>query len=536
VETAPPDQITPSLPRAGALMTAGTIVSRLTGVVRLAVLAATLGVVETRFTDTYNLANTAPNILYELVLGGVIASVFVPVFVELLENNDRDKAWRSISAIFNVSLLVLTGLAIIGVVAAPLLANFYASRLVGDELARQQDVLVFLMRLFIPQVVLYGIYFMGSGVLNAHRKFVLPMFTPILNNLVLIAVLILFSKWHDLVTLDSVTTSQLLLLGLGTTASVAPMGLLLLPVFLRLGKYTFTLRIEPELRRRIFQLSVFVFGFVASNQVAYLVMQWLANEQQGGYTAFLMANAFFLLPIGLFVWTISTAVLPRLTREALAESWESFGKTLSSASNAVNFLMIPSAVVLFVLAEPLVNVLLRHGVVTGRSTDLIADVLRFLVLGLVQFSLFQIYIRAFYALQDAKTPFLVNVVVVVLNMAVNLPMFAWLGVEGLAAGQGLAYSAGLVIQLRLLRERIGHLGLYSMLVSGSRLVVASAAMAAVLYVSLQLVRDLTSSGAVSDLVQVVVPLALGAATYLGAAILLRVEEIDYLKRAVFRPR
>ena len=362
------------------------------------------------------------------------------------------------------------------------------------------------------------------------------MFTPILNNLVLIAVLILFSKWHDLVTLDSVTTSQLLLLGLGTTASVAPMGLLLLPVFLRLGKYTFTLRIEPELRRRIFQLSVFVFGFVASNQVAYLVMQWLANEQQGGYTAFLMANAFFLLPIGLFVWTISTAVLPRLTREALAESWESFGKTLSSASNAVNFLMIPSAVVLFVLAEPLVNVLLRHGVVTGRSTDLIADVLRFLVLGLVQFSLFQIYIRAFYALQDAKTPFLVNVVVVVLNMAVNLPMFAWLGVEGLAAGQGLAYSAGLVIQLRLLRERIGHLGLYSMLVSGSRLVVASAAMAAVLYVSLQLVRDLTSSGAVSDLVQVVVPLALGAATYLGAAILLRVEEIDYLKRAVFRPR
>ena len=161
METAPPDQITPSLPRAGVLMTAGTIISRITGVIRLAVLAATLGVVETRFTDTYNLANTAPNILYELVLGGVIASVFVPVFVELLENNDRDEAWRSISAIFNISLLVLAALAIIGVIAAPLLANFYASRLAGEELARQHDVLVFLMRLFIPQVVLYGIYFLS---------------------------------------------------------------------------------------------------------------------------------------------------------------------------------------------------------------------------------------------------------------------------------------------------------------------------------------------------------------------------------------
>jgi len=167
---------------------------------------------------------------------------------------------------------------------------------------------------------------------------------------------------------------------------------------------------------------------------------------------------------------------------------------------------------------------------------LIADVLRFLVLGLVQFSLFQIYIRAFYALQDAKTPFLVNAVVVVLNMGVNLPMFAWLGVEGLAAGQGLAYSAGLIIQFRLLRRRVGHLAVRPMLVSGLRLGVAAAAMAATLYVSLQIARDLTSSGALGDLVQVVIPLTLGAATYLGAAVLLRVEEIDYLKRAVLRPR
>lgn len=534
--TPPLEDTGASLSRSGALMTVGTVISRVTGVIRLAVLAATLGVVETRFTDTYNLANTAPNILYELVLGGVIASVFVPVFVELLEQDDHDEAWRSISAIFNVSLLVLAGLAIIGVLFAPLFASFYASRLVGDDLAHQHDVLVFLMRLFIPQVVLYGIYFMGSGVLNAHRKFALPMYTPILNNLVLIAVLILFSRWYGFVTLEGVTTPELLLLGLGTTASVAPMGLLLLPTFLRLGKYSFTLRIEPELRRRIVQLSIFVVGFVASNQVAYLVMQWLANEQQGGYTAFLMANAFFLLPIGLFVWSITTAVLPRLTREALAESWESFGKTLSSASSALNFLMIPSAVAFFVLAEPLVNTLLHHGVVTARSTDLVVDVLRFLVLGLVQFSLFQVYIRAFYALQDAKTPFLVNVVVVVLNMAVNLPMFAWLGVEGLAAGQGIAYSAGLVLQLRLLHRRVGHVALRSMLVSGVRVAVASAAMGAVLFVTLQWMRASTPPGTIGDLVRLAVPVAFGGATYLAAAVLMRVEEIDYLKRALLRPR
>lgn len=513
-------------------MTVGTVISRVTGVVRLAVLAATLGVAETRFTDTYNLANTAPNILYELVLGGVVASVFVPVFVELIERRDKEEAWRAISGIFNVSLLVLTALSLLGVIAAPLLARFYASRLEGADLARQQEVLTYLLRIFIPQVILYGIYFMASAVLNAHKRFVLPMFTPILNNIVLIAILVAFQQLYGLVTLQNATSSQLLLIGLGTTASVAPMGLLLLPQFRKLGGYRLTFHIEPELRRKVLDLSVFVIGFVAANQLTYLVVQWLANGSQGGYTAFISANTFFLLPIGLFVWSITTALLPRLTRAALDKAWEPFNNTLAMGTRAIMFLMVPSTVLFIVLAEPMVESLLQHGVVTGRSTELVAGVLTFLVLGLVQFSLFQLYVRAFYAMQDARTPFYVNCAVVAVNTMINLPMYAWMGVRGLAAGQAIAYSVGIVLQARLLRTRTGGMQIRPLLRGAGRTLIASAGMAAVLWGSLEILEKL--SPGTPALVRLLIPTVLGGAAFLGFALLLKIEEVTVVKDLVRR--
>ena len=521
-----------SLARSTAFMTVGTVISRVTGVVRLAVLAATLGVAETRFTDTYNLANTAPNILYELVLGGVVASVFVPVFVELIERRDKEEAWRAISGIFNVSLLVLTALSLLGVIAAPLLARFYASRLEGADLARQQEVLTYLLRIFIPQVILYGIYFMASAVLNAHKRFVLPMFTPILNNIVLIAILVAFQQLYGLVTLQNATSSQLLLIGLGTTASVAPMGLLLLPQFRKLGGYRLTFHIEPELRRKVLDLSVFVIGFVAANQLTYLVVQWLANGSQGGYTAFISANTFFLLPIGLFVWSITTALLPRLTRAALDKAWEPFNNTLAMGTRAIMFLMVPSTVLFIVLAEPMVESLLQHGVVTGRSTELVAGVLTFLVLGLVQFSLFQLYVRAFYAMQDARTPFYVNCAVVAVNTMINLPMYAWMGVRGLAAGQAIAYSVGIVLQARLLRTRTGGMQIRPLLRGAGRTLIASAGMAAVLWGSLEILEKL--SPGTPALVRLLIPTVLGGAAFLGFALLLKIEEVTVVKDLVRR--
>ncbi|MDQ4064539.1 MAG: murein biosynthesis integral membrane protein MurJ, partial [Actinomycetota bacterium] len=181
-----------SLARATAVMSLGTVLSRVTGLARLAAIVAALGVAESRLPDAYNLANTAPNIIYELVLGGVLTSVFVPVFVELLEKEGRERAWEVASAVINLSLVVLVGVTALAVLASPLIARFYTLTVEGAEAAAQREVLTFLLRLLLPQIVFYGLAAITAGLLNAHKRFGAPMYTPILNNLAVIIVFVSF--------------------------------------------------------------------------------------------------------------------------------------------------------------------------------------------------------------------------------------------------------------------------------------------------------------------------------------------------------
>ena len=516
----------PRLGRATALMTLGTVLSRVTGVARLGLLAWTIGVAETRLTDTYNLANSAPNVLYELVLGGVITAVFVPIFVEVVDGR-RDGA-RDVSAIVNVCLVGLTVLALLGILAAPLIARFYSTSLSGAEAEAQQRAITTLLWFFLPQIPLYGLYFLGSAFMNVRKKFVLPMFTPILNNLVLIGVLIAFATLYEKVDLQSVTTAQLALLGLGTTASVAPMGLLLLPSLRRLG-YRWEWRFDRELWRRVARLSGYAVGFVAANQIGFLAVQKIANESQGAFTAYTAAFTFFLLPVGLFVWSITTALAPSLSRTALQPRREGMADVVSLALRSTLFLVVPCAAGFLVLARPIVEVMLRHGVVTEISTDLVVGILSFLVLGLVQFSLFQVLMRASYAMQDARSPFLVNSVVVAVNVALNVAMFEWIGPEGLAAGHAVAYTVAVALQGRVVARELPDLDLRRIGASVAKIAAAAGGMAAVVAGGYRLVGD--TSG-IAEIAWVGVLTGVGAAAYLWFASLLRVEEMQFVRSLV----
>ena len=510
-------------------MTAGTIVSRLTGVLRLAAMVAALGIAESRLTDTYNLANTAPNILYELVLGGVVTSVFVPVFVELLEKEERDEAWRVIGAVITVSLLALTALALLAVLAAPLIAGFYSGRLEGGDQAIQRDAITFLLRLFLPQVVLYGVYFLIAGVINANKRFGPPMWTPIVNNLVLIAVFLFFHEVYGEVTLATVTDTQLLIIGLGTTASVAPMGLLLIPYLRRIGRFRPNLGIGHPAVRKLARLAPYVIGFVVANQAGYVVIQWLANEQQGAYSAYISGFTFFLMPVGLFVWSITTALVPVMSEHATNQRWDALRGQLSTGVRATAFLMVPTALVFMVLAPLLVRVLLEHGVATASSTQLVVEVLRFFVLGLVQFSVFQVFVRTLYALQDSKTPFWVNCAVVLCNVALAVPLFEAWGVGGIALAQAIANTVGMIALGVLISRRLGGIELARIVSSVARISIAATAMAVVLFGGTELFDAVT--GDPSFVVQgagIAVLVAAAGAVYLAAAKLVGVPELSYV--------
>jgi putative peptidoglycan lipid II flippase len=489
-------------------MTVGTVLSRVTGLLRIAAIAAALGT--TLVADTYNIGNTAPNIIYELVLGGVLTSVFVPVFVELLEKEGREKAWEVASGIINLALLILTVITAIGIAAAPLIAKLYAARLQGPEAELQRQVLTTLLRLFIPQIIFYGLTAITAGLLNAHKRFGPPMYTPILNNIAVIAIFIAFHEAYGNVSL-----------------AIAQ-----IPFLRGLGRYRLTFSASHPALRKLVRLSVFVVGYVVANQIGYFVVQILANGH--GYSAYMYAFTFFMLPHGLFAVSIITALLPGMSAHAVNEQWDEFRSQLSTGVRATMMLLLPAAVGYLVLAGPIIS-LLQRGLFDAESTELVAGVLRFFVIGLVPFAIFQLFLRAFYAMQNTKTPFLINCAAVAVNTAVNIPMFAWLGVKGLAAGHALAYTFGVVLQGRRLSTQIGGLDGKRILRSGVKIALASAGMGLAVWAAVEVAQRLVGDGGFGGQALVVaIGVMTGAVTYLLLAALLKVEELGFVRGILSR--
>lgn len=511
-------------------MTGGTVLSRVTGLARLAAVTAALGVVETRLADTYNFGNTAPNIIYEFLLGGILTSVFVPVFVELLEKEGRDSAWEVGSAIINLSLLFLGVMTVLGIFAAPMLARFYEVDVPG-----QQRALTFLLRLFIPQIMFYALAAITAGLLNAHKRFGPPMYTPILNNLTVIAIFLYFASTYGEIDLASVTTGQLILIGAGTTLGVAVMALGQLPFLRGLGHYRLTFSVSHPSVRKLAGLSVFVVGYVMANQVGYLIVQRLARGEKGAYTAYVAAFTLFQLPYGLFAVSVITALLPNMSELAVHQRWDDFRARLSDGLRATLFLILPAAVGYVVLGAPIVRLLLQNGITTSQSTELVASVLRFFVLGLVPFSLFQLLLRAFYATQDTRTPFMVNCAAVGINIAANIVLFGMLGVQGLAVGHAIGYSFGVIIQGLILSRRIGGLEMARFGVTGAKIATASAGMGVAVWAAYSAAESIVATDTLTGQASAVLaPVLVGVVAYGLLAYLLRIEELEAVRSLLRR--
>jgi len=531
----------PSLARSTALMATGTLLSRVTGLLRVTVLVGTLGVGESRLADVYNVANTTPNIIYELVLGGILSSIFVPVFVEVRSTRGQRQAWHVARATMTIALAGLGLLAAVTMVAAPWIIRLYVHSGSPAERAQAVEVGGQLLAMFMPQIVFYGVGSVMTGLLNAHRRFGVPMFAPILNNLVVIAVGLSF---HALVgqqvpQVGEVTLGQELLLGLGTTAGVAAMTLVQWPFLRRIGfRFHFVWNWRDRAIRKMATLSAFTVGYVITNQLGYLLVPILAYGVQGGYTAYTTAFIFFQLPHGVFAVSVMTALLPQLSEQAVAQDWAAFRATVSRGIRLTAAVLLPAALGYLALAGPIVRLLLEHGVVTEASTSLLVPVLRVFVLGLVPFSTFQLVLRAFYALQDTRTTFRVNLVSVGVNVVVDLLLFNLLPqrwkIAGLAFGHVTSYSVGSALLLYLLSRRIGGLGGRRILAAVGRMLAAGLVMLGATLLAGRAVAAVVDPGLVRDLATVTAGIAAGVGTYLVAARLLRVEELALLLDVVRR--
>jgi putative peptidoglycan lipid II flippase len=526
--------------RSTAIMSAGTAFSRLTGFLRIAAMAFALGVAETRLADAYNVANNIPNIVYELVLGGVLSSVFVPVFVQQLLTPDEDDPWHVTRAVMTVTLVVLGVVMVVGIVAAPWIVRLYTFRVSGAAREASQQLSSFFLRFFMPQIVLYGLGAVATGVLNAHRRFAVPMFAPILNNLVVIASFLAFAflPGADVPSPGTITTAQKLVLALGATGGVAAMTFALWPTLRRLGfRWRWTFDLSHPAVRRLVRLSGWVAGYVIVNQLGLLVVIVLAGGVQGGYTAYQAAFIFFQLPHAIFAVSVITALLP-----SLSELWgqgdrDGFRATLARGIRASAFVVIPAAAGYLVLGRPIVRLLLEHGVAGAGSTKLVAGVLFFLASGLFSFSTFQLFLRAFYAMQDTRTPFLINVAAVAVNTAVNLALFPILDVRGLALGHAVAYTFASVVAAAVMRRRLGALEGRSLARGLLGVLVLAAATAAAAWGVARVVADLLGTETLTEqVIQVGAGVLGGLIIFVGAALLFRVKEFELVKRIIMGRR
>ena len=462
-------------------MAAGTLASRVTGFARLVALAYALGF--TRLTDSYNLANITPNIIYELVLGGVLSATLVPVFVDrLAPGHDDDDAWRAISAVVTAAAAVLVVVTALFVFLAPLLVHVYTLGNDTSSVDEQRAVATSLLRLFAPQVALYGMVTVTTAILHARRRFAAPMFAPVLNNLVVIGVLLALPHVVDEVSLSAVRhdVGARMLLGLGTTAGVAAMALALLPALRRAGP-----RLRPVWEpghpavRTIVRLSGWTFGFVAANQAALMVVLVLANGRAGDVAAYQAGQVFFLLPHGVFAVSVMTALQPDMAERWALGDRTGYGRDVGRGLRTIAAVVVPAAVGYLCLARPIVGMALEHGALRSTSASTTADVLAMLAIGLPGFSAFLFLIKAFQAVQDTRSVFFLYLVENGANVVLAVALYPSLGVQGLALAYGLAYTIGTAAALVVLQRRTRSVDIASVVQIWVRVAVASAVMGAV---------------------------------------------------------
>ncbi len=456
-----------SLQRATFWMAVGTGVSRLTGVLRVVALAAALG--PTTLADGYNLANTAPNMLYDVVLGGVLAATFIPVFVDRLSTRSDREAWRAISAVVTLSIVVLAAATVVFWFAAPLVITAVTaldpshSLVAAATKAHERGTATSLLRWFVPQIFFYGLISLTTALLNTRRRFIAPMWVPIANNVVCIAVLLWFRHVVAHPSLTGVVHDQhdIILLGLGTTLGVVVQALILL---VSLGRRRYPLlrwRWDPrhEAVRAIVGLGSWTFGFVVANQIALFVALALAGSTSGPdpVSSYTYAYTFMQMPYAVVAVSIMSAVTPDLAARWSAGDLAGFRRRITGGLRAVLAIIIPASVGMLLLARPAVALLLAHGSTSVAETQTTADALAMFALGLPGFCAFLFVVRVLQSMQRARAAFWLYLVENTLNVALAVALVGVMGVRGLALSLSVAYSVAAVLGIMVLRRWLGPL-------------------------------------------------------------------------------
>ncbi|MGH3496404.1 MAG: murein biosynthesis integral membrane protein MurJ [Nocardioidaceae bacterium] len=534
---------------ASAFMAAGTVVSRLTGFVRTALIAAAIG--KALNADLFNNANTIPNSLYILVAGGVFNVVLVPQLIRSMRN-DSDGGQAYGNRVLTLGLLVLVGATAVLMALVPLLMHVaYQDNLFNPHLTVPRESAQRLMLYCLPQVFFYGIFVLLGQILNARQRFGPMMWAPIVNNVISCTVLAFYIGAYGTSNgAGGFGTGEELLLGIGSTVGIAAQTAVLVP-YLRVAGF------RPRLRfdfrgvglGHTLRLGAWTVGFVISTQVAFFVVNRIASGssaaaalghgQASGSTVYQWAFLITQVPHGIITVSIVTATMPMLSRLAAEQRIGAMRREVVSTLRTVLAAVTPTAVAVACLGQPIATVLFSHGGAAGHTSVIGAATIAFAP-GLLLFTVYYLLLRAFYALEDTRTPFLIQVVLSLVNVVAAVILTTGSPIDQvatwLAIAYGIAYLVGVTIATTALSRRLGTLVDAEFVRFVVRLALASAVAAAVMLLAAHVLEDAGFSAArvLSGAVVVVAAGLAGLLAYLAAARAMRMDELGSLVRAVSR--
>lgn len=435
--------------QAASIVMVAFALSRVLGLVRQMAIAGQFGTGAGM--DAYQAAFRLPDIIFQLVAGGALASAFIPTFTGYLTRGDRAGAWRLASTIVNLLLVILTLTAALSALITPWLVDWIIAPGFDAETAA---LTARLMRVMLISSVIFGISGVIMGALNAHQHFLLPAVAPMFYNLAIIGGALFLASPMGVMGL-----------AVGVVAGSVLHLLIQVPGLMRLGAhYTPGLTVrDPGVREVVRLMGPRVLG-LAVVHLNFLVNTNMASRLgEGAVSALNFAWLLMLLPQGVFAQAVATAAFPTFAEQMARGERAAMRSALAATLRVIFALSLPAAVGLAVLRGPLVALLFERGAFGGTSTDLVAWALLFYALGLVAHAGLEIVARAFYAMHDTKTPLLVGGGAMLLNVGLSLTLpslfesVGWFAHGGLALANSLATTLELAALLWLIRGRLGGL-------------------------------------------------------------------------------
>ena len=528
--------------RSAAVMAAGTVLSRLLGFVRIALLAAAIGTALRA--DIFTAANTIPNSLYILLAGGVFNTVLVPQLVRAIKNHD-DGGQNFTNRILTFGFVVLAVVTVGCVLLAPAIAGLYMpDELKDPSRAPERASMVMFVRLCLPQIFFYGAFVLVGQVLNARRRFGPMMWAPIANNLVACASIIIFLLIYR--TGDNPPTyshGEELLLGLGHTVGIAVQLLVLLP-YLRASGHSY----RPKFGLRgtglghTARLGIWTVLFVAVNQVTLVVVTRLAIAgsathdpgAKAGLFAYSTAMLIMLVPHGIVTVSLATAALPQMSALAADGDVAEVDRLSARSIRQTLAIVVPAAAAMIAFAYPIVTVIAGYG--SGKNNlTLMSYTLITLALGLVPFTVQYFQLRTFYAFEDTRTPFFLQCAIAATNIAAAvIGVRVVLDVEDLrfsgvvlGAAYALAYLVAVLLSRPVLRRKVPRVPGAGVGLPLLAMVIAAVLGAGAGRLVLWLVGLAVEwSGPVGAVLQLAVAAAVMLPVYAGVARVLRIHEVN----------